>query len=43
MKVGLIGFRTVGAGVVKILEGNGRLIEERLGAQIKIERVATLK
>ncbi|MBP1708626.1 MAG: hypothetical protein H6Q40_415, partial [Deltaproteobacteria bacterium] len=30
--VGLIGFGTVGAGVVKILQQNAGLIEKRMGA-----------
>src|SRR5512139_1787705 len=40
IKVGLIGFGTVGAGVVKILQKNSKLIEKRMGAQIVLKRVA---
>jgi len=40
VKVGLIGFGTVGAGVVKILQKNSGLIEKRLGAKIILKKVA---
>ena len=40
IKVGLIGFGTVGAGVVKILQNNSRLIEKRLGAKIVLKKIA---
>jgi homoserine dehydrogenase len=42
IKVGLIGFGTVGAGVVKILQKNDRLIEKRMGAKIILKRVADI-
>ncbi len=42
IKVGLIGFGTVGTGVVKILQKNSRLIEKRLGARIRIKRIADI-
>lgn len=42
IKVGLIGFGTVGAGVVKILQRNSKLIEKRMGAQIVLKRVADI-
>lgn len=42
VKVGLIGFGTVGAGVVRILEKNSALITRRLGARIELKRVADL-
>ncbi len=42
IKVGLIGFGTVGAGVVKILQRNAKLIEKRMGAQIVLKRVADI-
>jgi len=42
IRVGLIGFGTVGSGVVKILEKNGSLIEKRLGAPLILKRVADL-
>ena len=38
--VGLIGFGTVGAGVVKILQQNAGLIEKRMGAKIILRRIA---
>ncbi|MBM4307500.1 MAG: homoserine dehydrogenase, partial [Deltaproteobacteria bacterium] len=42
IKVGLIGFGTVGAGVVKILQKNSKLIEKRMGAKVVLKRVADL-
>jgi len=42
IKVGLIGFGTVGAGVVKILQKNSRLIEKRMGAKIVLKRIADI-
>ncbi len=40
IKVGLIGFGTVGAGVVKILQKNSKLIENRMGAKVILKRIA---
>jgi homoserine dehydrogenase len=40
--VGLLGFGTIGAGVVKLLAGNGGLIEEKLGARLTLKRIADL-
>ena len=40
IKVGLIGFGTVGSGVVKILQRNSRLVEKRMGAKIILRRIA---
>ena len=42
IKVGLIGFGTVGSGVVKILQKNSRLIEKRMGARIVLTRIADI-
>lgn len=42
IQVGLIGFGTVGTGVVKILQENARLLEERLGMSIVLKRIADL-
>lgn len=42
IRVGLIGFGTVGSGVVKILEHNGTLIEKRLGVPLILKRIADL-
>jgi len=42
IKVGLIGFGTVGAGVVKILQKNYRLIEKRMGAKIILKRIVDI-
>lgn len=42
IKVGLIGFGTVGAGVVKILQQNARLIEKRMGARVVLKRIADI-
>jgi homoserine dehydrogenase len=42
VQIGLIGFGTVGSGVVKVLEQNGPLIERRLGQPLILKRVADL-
>jgi homoserine dehydrogenase len=42
IKVGLIGFGTVGSGVVKILQKNSKLIEKRMGARITLKRIADM-
>lgn len=42
VKVGLIGFGTIGTGVVKLFHQNARVIEERLGATITLARIADL-
>lgn len=42
IRIGLIGFGTVGAGVVKILQSNAALISRRLGARLVLHRVADL-
>jgi homoserine dehydrogenase len=40
--VGLIGFGTVGAGVVEILLNNRKLIKDRLGTEIVLKKIADL-
>ncbi len=40
INIGLIGFGTVGTGVVKVLSENAKVIQERLGAQIVLKRIA---
>ncbi len=42
IKIGLIGWGTVGAGVTKILQKNSALISRRLGARLRLVRVADL-
>jgi homoserine dehydrogenase len=42
IKVGLIGFGTVGSGVVKILQKNSKLIEKRMGTKIILKRIADI-
>ena len=42
IKVGLIGFGTVGSGVAKILQKNSRLIERRMGTKIILKRIADI-
>ena len=42
IKAGLIGFGTVGAGVVKLLSENAALIEQKLGARLSLKKVADL-
>lgn len=42
VKIGLIGFGTIGAGVVKILADNGDVIRQRLGATLEVGKIADL-
>jgi len=40
--LGMIGFGTIGSGVVKLLRENGGLIERRLGARLFLKKIADL-
>jgi homoserine dehydrogenase len=42
ISVGLIGFGTIGTGVVRLIRDNGNLIADRLGAEITIKRIADI-
>jgi len=42
IKVGLIGFGTVGSGVARILQKNSRLIEKRMGARLILKRIVDI-
>ena len=42
IKVGLIGFGTIGSGVVKVLQKNSALIEKRMGARLVLKRIADI-
>ena len=42
VNVGLIGFGTIGTGVIKTLQMNGGLIAKRLGAEIRLKKIADL-
>jgi homoserine dehydrogenase len=42
IKVGLLGFGTVGSGVVKVLRENAALLERRLGVPVTLARIADL-
>jgi homoserine dehydrogenase len=42
IKVGLIGFGTVGTGVVRLMQQNADLLEQRLGVRLVLARVADL-
>ncbi|ACM21030.1 homoserine dehydrogenase [Geotalea daltonii FRC-32] len=42
IKIGLIGFGTIGAGVVKLLDKNGSLLEEKLGTRLFLKKIADL-
>lgn len=42
IQIGIVGFGTVGTGVVKILRSNSKTIRERLGAAIVVKRIADL-
>ena len=42
VRVGLLGFGTIGTGVAKVLAGNASVIERRLGAPLRLVRIADL-
>lgn len=42
VKVGLLGFGTIGSGVVRILSENGEMIRRRLGVSIELVKIADL-
>ncbi|HAK37559.1 MAG TPA: homoserine dehydrogenase [Nitrospina sp.] len=42
IKVGIIGFGTIGSGVVKILASSKDIIRQRLGAEIEVAKIADL-
>ena len=42
IKIGMIGFGTIGAGVAKILSENSEIIQKRLGAKVELVKVADL-
>ncbi|MBJ6724210.1 homoserine dehydrogenase [Geomesophilobacter sediminis] len=42
IKIGLIGFGTIGAGVVKLLRNNASLIEQKTGARVALKWIADL-
>ena len=43
LKVGLVGFGTIGSGVARLLVSESKFIERRVGARIKLARVADIK
>ncbi len=42
IKVGIVGFGTIGSGVIKILQDNGDIIRKRLGATVEVVKIADL-
>ena len=42
IKVGLLGFGTIGSGVVKVFQQNGDLLQARLGCSLELARIADL-
>src|SRR5690554_5475450 len=42
IKAGLLGFGTIGTGVVRIFQENARIMEQRLGARLVLARIADL-
>ncbi len=42
ISIGLIGFGTIGTGVVKLLQENSELIRKRLGARLVIKKIADI-
>ena len=43
VKVGLIGYGTIGSGVYKLLKKNGALIKERTGIDISIKTICDIR
>ena len=43
VKLGLVGYGTVGQGVVKILENNRKVIEERSGAPVEVAAICDIR
>ncbi|HKL27157.1 MAG TPA: homoserine dehydrogenase [Desulfuromonadales bacterium] len=42
IKAGLLGFGTIGSGVVKVFQKNGALMQERLGVPVELVKIADL-
>jgi homoserine dehydrogenase len=42
ISLGLIGFGTIGSGVIKLLRDNAELLQDRLGAKLVIKKIADL-
>ena len=42
ISIGLIGFGTVGSGVVKILQQNKDILEARVGLPVRLKRIADM-
>ncbi|MGH7381969.1 MAG: homoserine dehydrogenase [Candidatus Methylomirabilales bacterium] len=42
INIGLVGFGTVGTGVVKLLQGQAPLLQRRLAARLRLKRIADL-
>jgi homoserine dehydrogenase len=42
INIGLVGFGTVGTGVVKLLQGQAALLQRRLAARLRLKRIADL-
>jgi homoserine dehydrogenase len=42
ISIGLIGFGTIGCGVVKLLQDNEKLIEKKLGTKLEIKKIADI-
>jgi len=40
IQVGMLGFGTVGSGVVRLIRENASIIQEKLGAKLKLKRIA---
>lgn len=40
--IGLIGYGTIGVGVVKVLKENGKLLEDRIGFKLKLKKIVDI-
>ena len=43
IKVAVLGYGTVGSGVVQVIQGNNELIKERLGSDIEVKYILDLR
>ena len=43
INVGILGMGTIGSGVVKVLQDNSALLDLRVGARLRIQRIAVIR
>jgi homoserine dehydrogenase len=42
IKLGILGFGTIGTGVVRMIQNNGALIEQKIGARLTLKKIGDL-